>query len=97
MLNCVLILPLLLLTACDAPPYVKRPPDRYLATGTVLLTTAKMLPGYCGKEAVACAPMDKSRRVFTLDPCSYSEEKYAATLCHELSHGLAGWPADHPD
>ncbi len=87
----------LLLAGCEQQPYVKRPPDRYLATGTILLTTGKALPSWCPKEAVACAPMDGSRRVNTLDPCDYPGEKYAEPLCHDIAHAVGGYPADHPD
>ena len=89
---------LLILTACDEPTGIERPPDRYLATGTVLLTTSKALPKWCSTpRAVACAPMDGSRRVNTLDPCDHPGEAYADGLCHEIAHSLKGWPAGHPE
>ena len=98
--SAMLLLALLLLAACDNPapaPYVKRPPASYLVTGTVLLSTAKEVPPWCSPAAIACTPMDKSRRIYTLDPCDHPGEKYAEGLCHEYAHAIGGWPNNHPD
>ncbi len=73
---------------CQAE-FIKRPPDRFITNGTVLLRTTDSVRSVCkGEYDNACSA---GTVIVTDNPCRYPKEVYATRLCHEMAHALMGW------
>lgn len=80
------------------------PPARYQGdvTATVRFASHAEVTRECargrprppsGKEYSGCTKPDGT--IWMIDPCRYTSQDYALSMCHELGH-LHGWPGDHP-
>lgn len=73
------------------------PPATYRNDKTVLVTFAKpgLVTELCGQHGepgvIGCAYRDA---MIVPNPCAFTDQSYAAALCHELGH-INGWSANH--
>jgi hypothetical protein len=71
------------------------PPEEFQGNGSAIIhfIDYKEAPKFCGHPyAGGCQPTDRRGRpnIIVPNPCEYTEQSYAAVLCHELAH-VNGW------